>query len=510
MKKLETLIFLQKKILKNYKLFEINREAVLKSQSKIPVSEKKEIVKDILNYKKPKYETGGRVKLQDGSNDGYMQEIPSLGFSDPIDILEQQMINEKNPIKILALDFQLSKMKERKLQQETEAAEYKKSQKEKGIRYKEDFPSEAAYFAETGKQLLTNPKYFLGKGAKGVVEGTEFLVGQPLQTLFSQTGKNFEFYQPVAGEKLGINKYIEENIPKNPTTGTLLAGETAEIAGSVLDPFLAYGIVKGATNALKTKAPVVIEETIDPTRRDLLKMGAVITGGAIAYPTAKKLGLLDTSVKVAKTGNAVRIATSGVVNNMPEFFPYLSEFSLARGKVIGQDYMRSGMTEFKRELTIPLEITTGGKKTNVKFEFIHDPAEGNVTAYYTNPLTDEKHSFDFYAGKQGKQAYGIDPQHPGAYEYHTVEVEPPGFDYRYPDKADPYRKNIESYSTSSEGDEVVEALDKWYKGLSKEEKARFENKFITHSEYTDDIPAASYDETENYPIMEFMYPKKKK
>jgi hypothetical protein len=24
--------------------------------------------------------------------------------------------------------------------------------------------------------------------------------------------------------------------------------------------------------------------------------------------------------------------------------------------------MRSGMTEFKRELTIPLEITTGGKK----------------------------------------------------------------------------------------------------------------------------------------------------
>ena len=188
----------------------------------------------------------------------------------------------------------------------------------------------------------------------------------PLKTLFNQEGKNFEFYQMVGGEKLGINKYIEKNIPKNPTTGTLLGGEVAEIAGSVMDPFLAYGIVKGATNALKTKAPVAIEETIDPTRRDLLKMGAVITGGAIVYPTAKKLGLLDTSVKVAKTGNAVRIATSGVVNNMPEFFPYLSEFSLAKGKVIGEDYMRSGMTEFKRELTIPLEITTGGKKTNVK------------------------------------------------------------------------------------------------------------------------------------------------
>jgi hypothetical protein len=457
----------------------------------------------------PKFEKGGRVKLQNGTEEPYNPEIPSLGFSDPIDILEQQMINEKDPTKILALDYQLTQMKKRKLQKETEAAEYKTSQKEKGVRYMEDYPSESDYYLETGKQLLTNPKYFYGKGLKGIAEGTEWLVGQPLQTLFSQTGKNFEFYQPVAGEKLGINKFIEKNKPEFPTTGTLLAGDVAEVAGSVLDPFLAYGIVKGATSALKTKAPVVIEETIDPTRRDLLKMGAVITGGAIAYPTAKKLGLLDTSVKVAKTGNAVRIATSGVVDNMPEFFPYLSEFSLARGKVIGQDYMRSGMTEFKRELTIPLEITTGGKKTNVKFEFIHDPAEGNVTAYYTNPLTDEKHSFDFYSGKQGKQAYGIDPEHPGAYEYYTVEVEPPGFDYRYPDKADPYRKNIESYSTSSEGDEVVEALDKWYKGLSKEEKARFENKFITHSEYTDEIPAASYDETENYPIMEFMYPKKK-
>jgi hypothetical protein len=457
----------------------------------------------------PKFEKGGRVKLQNGTEEPYNPEIPSLGFSDPIDILEQRMINEKDPTKILALDYQLTQMKKRKLQKETEAAEYKTSQKEKGVRYMEDYPSESDYYLETGKQLLTNPKYFYGKGLKGIAEGTEWLVGQPLQTLFSQTGKNFEFYQPVAGEKLRINKFIEKNKPEFPTTGTLLAGDVAEVAGSVLDPFLAYGIVKGATNALKTKAPVLIEETIDPTRRDLLKMGAVITGGAIAYPTAKKLGLLDTSVKVAKTGNAVRIATSGVVDNMPEFFPYLSEFSLARGKVIGQDYMRSGMTEFKRELTIPLEITTGGKKTNVKFEFIHDPAEGNVTAYYTNPLTDEKHSFDFYAGKQGKQAYGIDPQHPGAYEYYTVEVEPPGFDYRYPDKADPYRKNIESYSTSSEGDEVVEALDKWYKGLSKEEKARFENKFITHSEYTDEIPAASYDETENYPIMEFMYPKKK-
>jgi hypothetical protein len=451
------------------------------------------------------FSKGGRVKLQNGSDDGYTQEIPSLGFSDPIDILEQQMINEKDPTRILALDFKLTQMKKRQAEKQKAAEEEKIAQKEKGVRYKEDFPSEADYFIETGKQLVTNPKYFYGKLGKGVVEGTEFLVGQPLQTLFSQTGKNFEFYEPVLGEKLGINKFIKENQPEFPTTGTLLAGDVAEIAGSVLDPFLAYGIVKGAAKASKTKAPVVIEETVDPTRRDLLKMGAVLTGGAIAYPTAKKLGLLETGVKVAKTGNAVRIATHGVVDNMPEFFPYLSEFSLARGKSTG-DYMRSGMTEFKRELNLPLEI--GGTKKNVKFEFVHDPAEGNVTAYYTNPLTDEKHAFDYYTGKQGKQAYGIDPEFPNAYEYYAVEVEPPGFYYKSPDKADPYRKNFEYYDTATEGDEVIQALDKWYKGLSKEEKAKFEKKFITHSEYTDELPAAS-NKDENYPIMDYMYPKKK-
>ena len=458
----------------------------------------------------PKFKKGGRVKFQNGTEEPYNPEIPSLGFSDPVDILEQRMINEKDPIKILALDYQLTQMKKRKTEEEKLAEEYKISQKEKGVRYKEDYPSEANYFLETGKQLLTNPKYFGGSLLKGAVEGTEWLAGQPLKTLFNQEGKNFEFYHPVAGEKLGINKFIEENKPEFPTTGTMLAGDVAEVAGSVIDPFLAYGIVKGATSALKTKAPVVLEETVDPTRRDLLKMGAVITGGAIAYPTAKKLGLLETGVKVAKTGNAVRIATHQVVDNMPEFFPYLSEFSLAKGKRIGEDYMRSGMTEFKREITIPLQLNTIEKgKTNVKFEFIHDPAEGNVTVYYTNPLTDERHSFDFYKGKQGKQAYGIDPEHPGAWEYYTVEVEPPNFSYKAPTKSDPYRKDYDYYDTATEGDDVIKALDKWYKELPKTEKEKFEKKFITHSEYTDEIPAASYNSDENYPIMEFMYPKKK-
>ncbi len=287
----------------------------------------KQTVYDYIEDNRNKKATGGRVNLANGTEEPYNSEIPSLGFSDPIDILEQRMINEKDPIKVEALNHLLENAKKERKAKETEAAEFKKSQKEKGIKYKEDFPSEAAYFAETGKQLLTNPKYFLGKGAKGVVEGTEFLVGQPLQTLFSQEGKNFELYEPVGGEKLGINKFIEKNIPKDPTTGTLLAGDVAEIAGSVADPFLAYGLAKGAIKGAKPKPPTTAaDETIDPMRRDILKTGAVMGTGAMLYPTAKKLGMFDNIAKTAaKKAPLVKIVKPlGMTETkFPEWFPSL-------------------------------------------------------------------------------------------------------------------------------------------------------------------------------------------
>ena len=131
--------------------------------------------------------------------------------------------------------------------------------------------------------------------------------------MFNQEGKNFEFYQPVLGEKLGINKFIEKNIPKDPTTGTLFAGDVAEIAGSIADPFLAYGLAKGAIKGTKAKPPTTAaDETIDPTRRDILKTGAVMTGGALLYPTAKKLDLLKLgrSIKPSVFAEAVKGTTA--------------------------------------------------------------------------------------------------------------------------------------------------------------------------------------------------------
>ena len=325
----------------------------------------KQTVYDYIEDTRNKKAEGGTIQSED-------QEIPSLGETDPLGILEQQLINEKDPIKILILEEQVKQLKKEREEKQIEREEYKKAQKEKGIKYKEDFPSEAEYFLETGKQILTNPKYTLGKLAKGAIEGTEFLVGQPLQTLFSQEGKNWELYEPVAGEKLGLNKLIEEAQPKDPTTGTMIAGDVFEIAGSVADPFLAYGLGKSAIKGMKAKpTKVAAEETIDPARRDILKTGAIMGGGALLYPTAKKLGMFDELAKGAK----VATRTLPKVKGLPEWFSPLVSKIENKGLDITSQAKKAQELEYKKFKNLPhnykefeivqskkIEIPVAGKK----------------------------------------------------------------------------------------------------------------------------------------------------
>ena len=406
---------------------------------------------------------GGRIKLQNGSDDGYMQEIPSLGFSDPIDILEQQLINEKDPTIALALDYKLENAKKERKAKETEAAEYKKSQKEKGVKYKEDFPSEAAYFAETGKQLLTNPKYFLSKGAKGVVEGTEFLVGQPLQTLFNQEGKNFEFYQPVLGEKLGINKFIEKNIPKDPTTGTLFAGDVAEIAGSIADPFLAYGLAKGAIKGTKAKPPTTaVDETIDPTRRDILKTGVVMGTGALLYPTAKKLDLLKlgTSVKPSVFAEAVKGTTA------PSWMDSLITKIFKEGTNTKMSKYETESGYIKKEIEFKNPKTNDTQKATLTI----DPIQDRISIEYYSPtnvaeqpvLLELKREIKFVDNPDGK-SFTTKPDKTKGYRFETTEAGPRVVDWDGNiefDAEDNYKKIIElksdisglkSYATEGKG-----------------------------------------------------------
>jgi hypothetical protein len=375
----------------------------------------KQTVYDYIEDNRNKKATGGRVNLANGTEETYNPEIPSLGFSDPIDILEQQLINEKDSTKINALSHLLENAKKERKAKEIEREEFKKSQKEKGIKYKEDFPSEAAYFAETGKQLLTNPKYFLGKGAKGVVEGTEFLVGQPLKTLFNQEGKNFEFYQPVAGEKLGINKFIEENIPKGATTGTLIAGDVAEIAGSVADPFLVYGLAKGAIKGTKAKPPTTaVDETINPMRRDILKTGAVMGTGAALYPIAKNINILEDLGKIVpKKAPLVNIVRPlGVTETkFPEWFPSL----------VNRIRKEGDMKPIYRTEKIPI--------TEKEFnEAIKKNEKVKGEKFYANPRTEEyfrqnPNEFPYFKTKETEDIIGYEYTDKNLSDVKVVEVE---------------------------------------------------------------------------------------
>jgi hypothetical protein len=308
----------------------------------------KQTVYNYIEDNRNKKAEGGTIQSED-----YYQEIPSLGETDPIGILEQQLINEKDPIKIKKLKNELNQINEELIAKETAREEEKRIQKEKGVKYKEDFPSDADYFLETGKQLLTNPKYTLGKLGKGIVEGTEWLGGQFGKTVLgmgefdpSKSALENALYEPVAGEKLGINKFIEKNIPKDPTTGTLMGGEALEIAGSFLGPIEIYQLMKGAQTpkALEKKLSTIkIDETIDPTRRDILKTGAVMGTGAALYPTAKKLGMFD---ELAKGAKAARVLPA--VKGMPEWFSPLVSRMEKDGLDLTSNALEKQKLEYKR------------------------------------------------------------------------------------------------------------------------------------------------------------------
>jgi hypothetical protein len=366
----------------------------------------KQTVYNYIEDNRNKKAEGGTIQSED-----YYQEIPSLGETDPIGILEQQLINEKDPIKIKKLKNELNQINEELIAKETAREEEKRIQKEKGVKYKEDFPSDADYFLETGKQLLTNPKYTLGKLGKGIVEGTEWLGGQFGKTVLgmgefdpSKSALENALYEPVAGEKLGINKFIEKNIPKDPTTGTLMGGEALEIAGSFLGPIEIYQLMKGAQTpkALEKKLSTIkIDEIIDPTRRDILKTGAVMGGGALLYPTAKKLGMFD---ELAKGARAARV--------MPEWFSPLVSRIEREGLDITSQAKNAQKLEYEKLGKIPsnaadleivqskkLEIPVPGKKeletiTITEYKNGNIFVESNISGgafdnpfdlYYTSP-----------------------------------------------------------------------------------------------------------------------------
>ena len=148
-----------------------------------------------------------------------------------------------------------------------------------------------------------------------------------------------------------INASTPDNIcanssAKDPTTGTLLGGEALEIGAGFLGPYEAYLLSKAAKKGikdLKTKPATEADEKIDSARRDILKTGAVMTGGAVLYPTAKKLGMFD---DLAKGVKAARVLPK--VKGMPTWFNPLVTKMEREGLDITSDVIKLKKLEYEK------------------------------------------------------------------------------------------------------------------------------------------------------------------
>jgi len=293
---------------------------------------------------------------------------------------------ETDPIKILALEHKLDMYKKKEAQIEKEKEAFKQSEKERGVRYKEDFPSSTDYYLTTAKQYL-HPKGLAYAGTnllKGAIEGTEWMGGQ-FGKSFLGLGETPDpskgilenvLYHPVAGEKLGLNKLINYLEPDRPTKGMLDIGDVANVAGTFIGPGEISSMAKAGKKGIESLGTKVMGEEIaplmDPAKRDTLKVGAGIGAGAALYPIAKKINMLeDLGKAVPKKAPFLKVMRplGKTETEFPEWFPSL----INRVRTEGE------MKPIYRTEKIPI--------TNE--EFMEKIKKGEAKDVYANPRTEE-------------------------------------------------------------------------------------------------------------------------
>ena len=109
-----------------------------------------------------------------------------------------------------------------------------------------------------------------------------------------------------------------------------------------------------------------------------------------------------------------------------------------------------------------------GEGTQIKTEMEkvimeENPLTGEISMQWTGTdnFGDEAvRQINFRPGSAGYQKFGVDPEHPQAWEYQRVKVDEPEFSYSQPDQSQPYRDDIEYLDIFQEGDEMVDGLQK--------------------------------------------------
>ena len=318
--------------------------------------------------------------------------------------------------------------KKKEAQIEKEKETFKQSEKARGVRYKEDFPSTTDYLTETGKQFIS-PKglaYTGLKGVKGAVEGTEWLGGQ-FGKSFLGLGETPDpskgmlenvMYHPVAGEKLGIDKLLNYLEPDKPTTGMLTTGDVAELAGTFVSPGTIMGLGEKGITGIKSLGSSTLGKDIAPlmdqSKRNTLKIGAGIAAAPLLEDLMKFKGTkavkeVEAGLKIAKVAGTpewfqplvTRIEREGV--NMTKelatednvlvkqlIIPNESGQTKVLGLPYGQKHLKDPdiytMTKHPNG-DITIEANVRGGAFDAPFELNYSPPKININETTGKPIT---------------------------------------------------------------------------------------------------------------------------
>ena len=202
-------------------------------------------------------------------------------------------------------------------------------------------------------------------------------------------------------------------------------------------------------------------------RRTFLKWIAGLAATATGLIKGKGL---TTKAPIAKAVPKA-IAKFQGVEGMPAWFPRAVEMIKAKGKLIemaDKHYVGGDMYE----MMIPVQRTyslsgrKGHNEIRTEMEKVimeENPLTGEISMQWTgtdNFGDDAVRQINFKPGEAGYQKFGVDPEHPQAWEYERVKVSDPEFTYSQPDQSQPMRDDIEYLDIFQEGDEVVEGLGK--------------------------------------------------
>ena len=232
-------------------------------------------------------------------------------------------------------------------------------------------------------------------------------------------------------------------------------------------------------------------------RRGFLKwlagMAATLGAGATGlFKSGAKKGVEQVAKEVVK--EAPQMLPGGV----PAWFPRAVAKIKADGKLIemaDKDYVNGDIYEILLPVKEPKYDMVAGKAKQSGFETVNkrvlleeNPVSGEIEISWDVDDFDGsmKRQINFRPGESGFQKFGVDPEHPGAWEYQRVKINDPEFTYGNPDQSVPDRADFDFQDIVQDGDNVVGALENLTKTVDektlKEGDTAFQNKLYKDTE----------------------------